>query len=134
MLYSVLDDKHLIGQKKRVGAHSTVYDHLAVIFEDDGETGYFYAINMEESQPVVDSLVVYNVSAIEALQEPRRVQICWSEDGLKAFLVINTYPHAVFDFEKRVGYNSSKYPLPELDSFWNHELVTDELANKWLLG
>ncbi|MDU8923481.1 DUF2251 domain-containing protein [Pasteurellaceae bacterium LIM206] len=132
MLHLVLENQHLIGQAKRIGAHSTTEENLVVMFEDDGETGYFYALNTREPQPVVDSLQVYNVSAIEGLSEPRLIQICWSENGKQAFLLVNGYPHAAFDFERLVGYNHSKYPLPELGSMWSHEQVTDKLVQKWL--
>ncbi|SEQ10593.1 DUF2251 domain-containing protein [Basfia succiniciproducens] len=132
MLHLVLEDRHIIGQEKRLGVHSTEQDHLAVVFEDDGETGYFYAINTQEAQPVVDSLSVYNVNGIESLQEPRQVQICWSEDGNRAFLLVNGYPHAAFDFTRLIGYNHSKYPLPELGSMWSHENITDKIVEEWL--
>lgn len=45
MLYSVLTDpasaRKILPQRH---AHSIAHEHLAVIFEDDGETGYFYAM------------------------------------------------------------------------------------------
>lgn len=43
MLYSVLHDHITLGQPYRNGAHSIQHEHLVVMFEDDGETGYFYA-------------------------------------------------------------------------------------------
>ncbi len=106
------------------------------MFEDDGETGYFYAMDLHQvNQPVVDSLFVYNVSDIEqeSLKEPRRLEICWSEDGYQAFLLINGYPHAVFDFKQFVGYNHSKHPYPELGSMWSRKETTAELVDKWLV-
>lgn len=135
MLYSVLTDHILLGEGYRNGAHSTQHEHLVVMFEDDGETGYFYAMDLHQvNQPVVDSLFVYNVSDIEqeSLKEPRRLEICWSEDGYQAFLLINGYPHAVFDFKQFVGYNHSKHPYPELGSMWSRKETTAELVEKWL--
>ncbi len=133
MLHLVLEDQHLIGQSKRQGAHSTVHEHFVVMFEDDGETGYFYAMDLTQTeQPVVDSLHIYNVDAIEARHETRKLQICCSEDGNSAYLLINDYPHGVFDFTRLVGYNHSKYPLPELGSMWSHEEITDKLVVEWL--
>ena len=53
MLHLTLEDQLFLGQPKQVGTHSTVHDHLAVMFEDDGETGYFYALDMRQNaQPV----------------------------------------------------------------------------------
>lgn len=137
MLYSVLTDHILLGEGYRNGAHSTQHEHLVVMFEDDGETGYFYAMDLhQEAQPVVDSLFVYRVSDVkpETLKEPRRFQICWSEDGYKAFLLLNDYPHAVFDFREFVGYNHTKFPEPEFGSMWQHKETTPELVEKWLIS
>ena len=105
------------------------------MFEDDGETGYFYAMDLHQAeQPIVDSLFVYNVSDIDqnSLKEPRRLEICWSEDGYQAFLLINGYPHAVFDFHQFVGYNHTKFPQPDLGSMWVHKETTNERVEKWL--
>lgn len=135
MLYSVLTDQLLIGEAYRSGAHSTKHEHLVVIFEDDGETGYFYAMDLHQTaNPVVDSLFVYSKNDIEerTLAEPRRLEICWSEDGYQAFLLLNGYPHAVFDFSRFVGYNHSTFPAPELGSMWVHKETTAELVEKWL--
>ena len=135
MLHLTLEDQLFLGQPKQVGTHSTVHDHLAVMFEDDGETGYFYAMDLHQAeQPIVDSLFVYNVSDIEqnSLKELRRLEICWSEEGYQAFLLLNGYPHAVFDFQQLVGYNHTKFPHPDLSSMWVHKETTHELVNKWL--
>ncbi|MDG2955718.1 DUF2251 domain-containing protein [Bisgaard Taxon 10/6] len=132
MLHLVLEDKHLIGRAKRFGAHSVKHDHLVVMFEDDGETGYFYALNTEEPQPVVDSLFVYGCHDIEGKHEPRTFQICWTEDGMQAFLLVNGYPHASFDFARLVGFNHSKYPEPDLGSMWSRDEINDDLVKKWL--
>ena len=48
MLHLTLEDQLFLGQPKQVGTHSTVHEHLAVMFEDDGETGYFYALDMRQ--------------------------------------------------------------------------------------
>jgi len=133
MLHLVLEDRHLMGQAKRQGAHSTTNDDLVVMFEDDGETGYFYALDLRQQEnPVVDSLFVYSANDIQNKQEPRQLQICWNEDGNQAFLLINGYPHAAFDFVRLVGYNHSKFPTPEFGSMWSREEINDELAKKWL--
>jgi len=133
MLHLVLEDRHLLGQAKRQGAHSTTNDYFVVMFEDDGETGYFYALDLrQEESPVVDSLFIYSANDIENKQEPRQLQICWSEDGNQAFLLINGYPHASFDFTRLVGYNHSKYPMPVFGSMWSREEINDDLVKKWL--
>lgn len=137
MLYSVLEDQLLIGQPYRTGAHSTEHEQLVVMFEDDGETGFFYAMDLDQqAQPVVDRLLVYRVTDVkqDSLKEPRRLQLCWSEDGYKAFLLINGYPHAVFDFKAFVGYNHTKLPEVEFGSMWTRKETNQELVDSWLLN
>ncbi len=41
------------------------------------------------------------------------VVIVWSEDGLKAALLINEYPHAVIDFAACRAYCRSGFPPPD---------------------
>lgn len=135
MIYSTLTEQILLGEGYRNGSHSTQHEHLVVMFEDDGETGYFYAMDLHQTDnPIVDSLFVYNIADIEpnSLKEPRRLEICWSEDGYQAFLLLNGYPHAVFDYRQFVGYNHTKHPLPELGSMWVRKETTPELVEKWL--
>ncbi len=133
MLYSVLNDHITLGTPYRNGAHSIKHEHLVVMFEDDGETGYFYALDLRNQEsPVVDSLFVYSANDIENKHEPRQLQICWSEDGNQAFLLINGYPHASFDFIRLVGYNHSKFPTPEFGSMWSREEINEDLVKKWL--
>jgi len=87
--------------------------HYGVVFEDDGITGYFYALDFtREEMPIVDALHIYNVDEVVDRQKPSVVQIVWSDDGLKSALVINCYPHAIFDFEARHGYCRTGFPPP----------------------
>src|SRR6476659_4698216 len=74
----------------------------SAIFEDNGETGYFYAY--ERAQPegaILDALHIYNVRNVVDREIPTRAEIRWSPDGLKAALLLNDYPHAVIDFPAR---------------------------------
>lgn len=101
---------------------------LAVVFEDDGETGYFYALDTTRTdQPMVDALHIYDVAGVTDRDKPSVVQIRWSGDGLKAALLINDYPHAVFDFESRRGYCRTNFPPP--DRRWTqHSHAWDDAA------
>lgn len=84
---------------------------LAVVFEDDGQTGYFYALDMTDSMnPIQDAMHIYNVKNVADWQKPSVVHIVWSQDGLKAELLINRYPHAVFDFQAKRGYCRTGFP------------------------
>jgi hypothetical protein len=101
---------------------------FAVIFEDDGETGYFYGLDLEnKKQPVLDSLHIYNVQDILDPNVSVKLEILWSEDGLKSGLAINGFIHAVFDFEARKAYCRNNYPPPDRkftkSHKWNDEAL-----------
>src|SRR5262245_55648063 len=73
---------------------------FAVVFEDDGETGYLYAVDLRKKEDaVLDAVQIYNVKDVADREEESAVQLVWSSDGLKGALYINEYLHAVFDFE-----------------------------------
>ena len=87
---------------------------FSVVFEDDGETGYFYGLNPEnKKQPVLDALHIYNVKDILDSDVSLKIEIRWSEDGLKSGLAINDFIHAVFDFESRKAYCRNNFPPPD---------------------
>ncbi len=86
---------------------------FATVFEDDGACGYFYALDTSRpDNPIVDALHIYDVEAVVDRDLASLVQIVWTEDDRKAALVINDYPHAVFDFAARRGYCRSGFPPP----------------------
>ncbi len=91
---------------------------LAAVFEDDGRTGYFYALDESlEGNPILDAVHIYNVEDISDAHIPSDVKIGWSEDSQKCVLLINGYPHAAFDFVGKNGYCRSGYPTPRLTRF-----------------
>ena len=86
---------------------------FAVVFEDDGDTGYFYGLDRSRDEtPIVDALHIYNVASVVDKDKPSEVEIAWSSDSKKAFLFINRYPHAALDFEAKRGYCRSGFPAP----------------------
>lgn len=88
--------------------------NYSVVFEDDGKTGHFYGLNHEnQKQPVLDALLIYNVKDILDENVSIKVEIIWSEDGLKSCLAINGFKHAIFDFESRKAYCRTNYPPPD---------------------
>lgn len=94
-----------------------------VTFEDDGQTGYFFALDLlNPVKPICDALHIYNVEAVADRDQDSVFQIAWSQDGLKACLIINDDPHAVFDFEAKRGYCRTGFPPadPEWTKF-SHE-------------
>ena len=102
--------------------------NYAVIFEDDGETGYFYGLNLEnKNQPVLDRLHIYNDEDVLDPNVSIKIEIIWSEDGLKSGLSINGFIHAVFDFESRKAYCRNNYPPPDRRFTKSHEWQDEAL-------
>ncbi|CAM3122419.1 hypothetical protein BZK31_17740 [Pseudomonas floridensis] len=86
---------------------------FAVVFDDDADTGYFYALDTQsESNPIQDALHIYNVNDVSDRTKPSTIKIGWSVDHAKAVLLINDQPHAVFDFEAKQGYCRTGFPPP----------------------
>lgn len=93
---------------------------FAVLFEDDGTTGYFYAWDLEaEGNKIQDAVHIYNVDDVKDRDRPSVVKIGWSQDSQKAVLLINGYPHAVFDFSARRGYCRTGFPPPLSNGVWS---------------
>lgn len=93
---------------------------FVAIFEDDGETGYFYALDTHvEGNAIQDALHVYNVASIADRAKPSFVKIGWSNDSQKAVLLINDFPHAVFDFSDRRGLCRTGFPPAQPGSAWS---------------
>lgn len=89
-------------------------NNFAVVFQDDTDTAYFYAIEIQPQtgqQRILDALHIYQTEE-PTRPEPGILKIIWSTDWLKCALIINNYCHAVFDFENQGGYNRSEFPPP----------------------
>lgn len=115
----VAQDTLNVGTPVVIEAKAPASGYVAV-FEDDGETGYFYAVDpKDEKNPIKDALHIYNAESVTDRGKPSTVQIIWTQNGKQALLVINRYPHASFDFEKQRGYCRSAFPPP--NGAWSKE-------------
>jgi hypothetical protein len=84
-----------------------------VVFEDDGDTGYFYALAPTPAGELelLDALHVYNAEA-ELRGTDIRIEIAWSDDGARAGLRVNASLWALFDFSSQSGWSRSNFPPP----------------------
>ena len=103
-----------------------------VVFEDDGEAAYFYAVERDSEGAgvrVLDALHIHE-SEDKAGAKPSPLKIVWSRDWMKCALVIDGYCHALFDFEAHGGYNINEFPPP--NDFWSKgdRKLSDELIQK----
>jgi hypothetical protein len=101
---------------------------FGVVFEDDGDTAYFYAVERDQEgtgMQVLDALHIF-----EGTGGPAKLQIVWSRDWLKCALVIDGKCHALFDFETHGGYNIDEFPPP--NGIWTHgdRKLTDEIVKR----
>jgi len=98
----------------------SVLNSFAVVFEDDGNTGYFYALDTaNQDQMILDALHIYNAENVTDRDQPSIARIIWSASGEQAALIINDYPHAVFDFSAKRGYCRTGFPPPSPN--WSSE-------------
>jgi hypothetical protein len=108
----------VMGEDAFIESHSPE-NSFGVIFEDDGDTAYFYAVQSDPENPVpriLDALHIYEAQVIPEERKTSKLAIVWSRDWLKSALVLNGLCHAVFDFEKQAGYNINEFPPP--NEFW----------------
>jgi len=84
-----------------------------VVFEDDGEAAYYYAVEKTEGElRILDALHIHETTEGSEPLPPVQLKIIWSRDWLKAALVIDGHVHALFDFEAHGGYNINEFPPP----------------------
>lgn len=102
-----------------------VLGRYSIVFEDDGSTGYLYALDYSDSaQPIQEAMQIYNVKDIADKDSTSVLEMRWSKTGACAGLWINSCPHAVFDFRKNRGYCRSNFPPPR--KWKKHEFLWDD--------
>ena len=117
-IFIAVESEIIVGSGGVVEGAASEGGFLAV-FEDDCETGYFYAVDTSKNEnPIEDALHIYNVADVIDKDKPSLIKIGWSQDSRKVVLFINGYPHAVFDFEARRGYCRTGFPPAPKDSPW----------------
>ena len=116
----VASETFRVGQALVVDADSPV-GRYATVFEDDGESGVFYAVDtdIDDGNPVQDALLVYVAADVTDAELASTLEIGWSDDGLKALLLINDQPHAAFDFAQRQGWCQLALPEAAVDKAWS---------------
>ena len=103
-------------------------NRFGVIFEDDGETAYFYAVEKDQEGDgikILDALHIYEGDGMGTGKS--KLMIVWSKDWMKCALVLDGYCHAIFDFAAQGGYNINEFPPP--NDIWTkgERKLTNEL-------
>ena len=79
-MYIDKEDEFFIGQDTFVDSVSPTLPN-SVVFEDNAETGYSYALSTVPSQQVLDALHIYDVGKVIDKDKKCRIQIAWTKDG-----------------------------------------------------
>jgi hypothetical protein len=117
--------------------HNTFFNSISptslfgVTFEDDLETGYFYAVDTESALQVLDALHIYNVVDIIDNDKSSKIQIAWSDNGQIASLLINNYCYAILILTPKQVIAETGFP--ESKGEWakvQERTLTDELLNE----
>jgi len=117
----VVEQQFLAGQPTVVES-SAPRGSFGAVFEDDGETGYFYALDTSlKDHQIQDALHVYNVASITDRAELSTVAVAWSDDGARVVLLINGYAHAVFDFQAKQGFCRTGEPPAPGNGRWSRQ-------------
>ena len=107
---AVTKDAVRVSEAKVVESDSPVGRYRCV-FEDDGATGYFYALDTTRAgNPIVDAMHVYDAARVSDRENACQLHIVWSADGLKSVLFLNSYPHAICNFENQRGCCRTGFP------------------------
>jgi hypothetical protein len=106
---------------------------FSAVFEDEGETGYFYAVDISKAdQIILDAVHIYNAANIRDRARKSTLEIVWSEDGLNCALLINGFAHAAFDFTAKRGFCRTNFPnfpddeerpWPRSDHSWSDDEI-----------
>ena len=128
--YLLRDQPYTAGENTFIECMSSE-NNYGVVFEDDTDTGYFYAIQLDPEtggQQILDAVHIYNIEDIPENERDGVVKIIWSTNWLRCALIINSYCHAVFDFENQGGYCRNEFPPP--NSFWTkgNRTLTDAMV------
>ena len=86
---------------------------FTIVVEDDGDTGYAYALAPTESGQLelLDALHLYNAEG-ELRGKDVKLEVEWSADSKLAALRVNAAMWALFDFEAETGWSRSNFPPP----------------------
>jgi hypothetical protein len=90
---------------------------FGVIFEDDGETGLFFAAD-EKLLDVYDALLIYNANTPDQLKPGEAAYVLWNRGLMKAGLYYRGRFQAVIDFANRISCCRTGLPAAPKPDGW----------------
>jgi len=108
---SLCEKRIVIGNDCFIDVVSPHYPN-AVVFEDDGETGFFYILDRSKSEnQIIDAIHIYDVLRLRKEgTEEAVVKIAWSDDGMRACLYLDDWLQAEYDYTLGKGRSRSGFP------------------------
>lgn len=104
-------------------------------FDDDGESAFFYALDLDSDDLILDAVHVYDAAALVNRRRHSSLAIVWSPDGHKCALLLDGYPQAAFDFPAQRGFSRAhptNSPGHARGSWRNSDHRWSETAVSWL--
>ena len=83
------------------------------VFEDEGPVGYFYACDRSRERhedAILDSMLVYNKSALKEPDREYLAAVQWSRDGQQCVLYIDGSAQALIDFAAKMSFCRLDFP------------------------
>lgn len=108
---------------------------FGAFFDDDGESAYFYALDLDSDDLILDAVRVYESVRYAHRRRHSSLSIEWSPDGRKCALLLDGVPQAAFDFEARRGFSRNTAPAavrPSRNSWPASDHAWDDNVVDWL--
>jgi hypothetical protein len=81
-------------------------------FDDDGESAYFYALDLDSDDLILDAIHVYDAASFPNRKRHASLSIVWSPEGHQCALLLDGEPQAAFDFEIQRGFSRTRVATP----------------------
>jgi hypothetical protein len=97
---------------------------VGAVFEDDGSTGYFYAVDYRGNElKILDAVHIYTVTGVLDHHRMSYLVIRWDDASENVTLFVNDKAHAVFDFKGRRGFCVDGFPAAPARSGWTRHVL-----------
>lgn len=131
-----------VGQPLTYESHQARY---GVVFEDDGDTGYVYAVETTPRKlrssklQILDAFHVYNAADVQDTGRPAVGLFEWSADKVAVAFIVAGRTHVMIDFGAALAMSAGAFPPPTADSpfqtkLWNEEAFLERfphLVSEW---
>ncbi len=128
----IIDRRETIRVGREVVVESIAPGGHGAVFEDDGDTGYLYAVQAGDERRILDALHVYDAGSVSDAAREHELEIVWDDAGTHAALRLNGYVHAMIGFDPPLAMCVGEFPAADGSFVGSHEW--DEQAFKRVFG